>query len=126
MNEQSSQRGQVVKQILQKEDLPPDLLDRAVDLPEPENEHLFSWVMRLRDVLSREEEEVVGDVLNDGVLVSGAGSELISREVDTLTDELKASLKGFMEEESGYLEQATFVLAMDVQNQVHNKVNRWQ
>ena len=126
MNEQSSQRGQVVKQILQKEDLPPDLLHRAVDLPEAENEHLFSWVMRLRDVLSREEEEVVGDVLNDGVLVSGAGSELISREVDTLTDELKASLKGFMEEESEYLEQATFVLAMDVQNQVHNKVNRWQ
>lgn len=124
MEGDSPNRGQIVKRILEREDLPSDLLDRATNMPEAQEGHLFEWVMELREILDDEAEGVVGDVLSDGVLVSTAGSAVISREAATLTETTRSALQEEMKEESQYLEQATFVLALDVQNRVHNEVSQ--
>lgn len=127
MDEQNPDRGQVTKRILRDDDLPPDLLDRALDLPEAgDGGHLFEWVMQLGETLSEEEAGTVGDVLSDGVLISAAGSGSVSRKVTTLTFDLRSSLQELMEEESRHHKQATFVLALDVQNRVHNEVSNLQ
>lgn len=114
--------GRLAKRIIEDEGLPQDLLERAATLPRNQDESLFDWVMQLREVLAAEEENHVKDVLNDGVLISSAGSESISRKVATLTRDLRASLRRLIQGESAHREQATFLLAMDVQNRVHNKV----
>lgn len=122
MDDQDSDSGRVASRIMENEDLPPDLIDRAVDLPETETKNLFEWVMELRAELNEEEVNLVGNVLNDGVLISAAGSDKIAREASTLTRETRSTLKSLMQAETPHLEQATFVLAMDVQNRVHNEV----
>lgn len=80
--------------------------------------------MELRVSLDEEAVSVVEDVLGDGVLISAAGSDSIAREVATLTTNARSALKAEMRDETPHLEQATFVLAMDVQNRVHNEVRR--
>ena len=121
MSDQNSNRGEATKQILQEEDLPPDLLERALRIPEMQDGHLFEWVMQLQGLLGDEDAETVGDVVNDGVLIAASSSDLISRQVSTLNRELRSSLKEELTEETQHMERATFVLALDVQNQVHNK-----
>ena len=122
MENQASDSGYVVKRIIKSEDLPPDLLDRAVDLPETRSKSLFEWVMEVQATLNDEQVSAVGRVLNDGLLISAAGSDKISREAATLTSEARSILKQLMREETTHQEQATFILAMDVQNRVHNEV----
>jgi hypothetical protein len=122
MENQASDAGYVAKRIIKNEDLPPDLLDRAVDLPETRSKSLFEWVMEVRASLNDEQVSAVDSVLNDGVLISAAGSDKISREAATLTSGARLALKDLMREETKHREQATFVLAMDVQNRVHNEV----
>ena len=124
MEGSSPNRAQVVKRILEEENLPPDLLDRATNIPEAQEGQLFEWVMELRKILDNEGESVLGNVLSDGVLVSAAGSDTISRNAATLTETTRSALQEEMKDESKYLEQATFVLALDVQNRVHNEVSQ--
>ena len=124
MEGSSPDRGQVVKRILKEDNLPPDLLDRATNIPETQEGNLFEWVMELREILDDEGESVLENVLSDGVLVSTAGSDTISRDAATLTEAARAVLQEEMKDESKHLEQATFVLALDVQNRVHNEVSQ--
>ena len=124
MEGSSPNRGQVLKRILEEENLPPDLLDRATNIPEAQEGHLFEWVMELREILDDEGGSVLGNVLSDGVLVSAAGSDTISRDAATLTEAARTVLQEEMKDESKHLEQATFVLALDVQNRVHNEVSQ--
>lgn len=110
-----------VNNILQEEDLPPDLLERGTQFFKANKEGLFDRLMQLEDSIGGINPKQMAQVLRDGARVADSHSSVDARKAATLPKGVRRGLAHLLDEGKPVSGAAAYLLTMDVQNRAHNR-----
>lgn len=112
---------QASAKIILEDDLPHDLMNRATEMLSDHQDHLYEWGMQLAPLLTGEDIQVIGILLEDAVEIVEEDPMIASRDATTLPSNTRDTLIQVVKNDSDLSDQAAFVLGLDVYARAHNR-----
>lgn len=116
---------QAIAQILEEDELPPDLLAQVETLLQPHNEadDLYRWTMKLVPHLRSKDVKVIGRLLQNASEVLNDEGQIDGETAATLPADTRRTIRQLSQNDGDMSGPATYVLCSDVVTRAYNRTH---